>query len=311
MFWIRLGSVALKFHNHLQCLRAFLTAHRLGAPGDDALFGAGICAGSLGKQLDAMSLFEAAAIRGGPRRPLAALAAFLNSLRGGYWKNMKERRRQVLFSLWNQYLPAIISEFDVEMLWKNEYGSSKRYQRVNTSAGGGSNANYRFESISVWNLIQPHETLVMDFSPDLFLSISAIYAHSQFSLNPYFASTPFDRALWKKSQIVIAYVSSDFTAHATSHLLKGAFAYHDSSKYTVHCISLDLEKHPRASHSDEPWHELIRKNCNVSFISPSVSAREGATFVQELHVVVLINLNGWTAGHRNDIFQQRPAPLQV
>ena len=38
---------------------------------------------------------------------------------------------------------------------------------------------------------------------------------------------------------------------------------------------------------------------------------ELANFVYSKNIHILINLNGWTTGHRTDLFVVRPAPIQV
>lgn len=38
---------------------------------------------------------------------------------------------------------------------------------------------------------------------------------------------------------------------------------------------------------------------------------ELANFIHSQNIDILVNLNGWTAGHRQDSFALRPAPMQV
>ena len=69
--WMRLGSVGMNTQQPAAAFRSFLTAWRLGAPGGDAFFAAGICAGQLGRTLRAATFYAAAARYGGPRAALA------------------------------------------------------------------------------------------------------------------------------------------------------------------------------------------------------------------------------------------------
>jgi len=63
----------------------------------------------------------------------------------------------------------------------------------------------------------------------------------------------------------------------------------------------------------DSWYLLtlcIPQHCHLVSVGGG-DAREGAAVIRRQHVQVLIDLNGWTAGHRSDILHQRAAPIQA
>lgn len=46
-------------------------------------------------------------------------------------------------------------------------------------------------------------------------------------------------------------------------------------------------------------------------IPDGIGSYDLANFVFNKNIQILVNLNGWTFGHRTDLFSLRPAPLQV
>ena len=58
------------------------------------------------------------------------------------------------------------------------------------------------------------------------------------------------------------------------------------------------------------WRRRIEKGCDEFYQIPEgVSTRDLSSFVYSKNIHILFNLNGWTSGHRTDIFVLRPAPI--
>ncbi|CAO3683703.1 unnamed protein product [Rhizopus stolonifer] len=104
-------------------------------------------------------------------------------------------------------------------------------------------------------------------------------------------------------RLKIGYVSSDFNNHPLSHLMQSVFGFHNKSKYEVHCYATTPT-------DNSPYRQKIERE-SEKFID--VSAWPNEQVIQKIladGIHVLINLNGYTKGARNEIFAARPCPVQ-
>lgn len=105
-------------------------------------------------------------------------------------------------------------------------------------------------------------------------------------------------------RIHIAYVSSDLGNHPLSHLMQSVFGMHDQLKYKVTCYAL--------SPSDQSvWRRKIEQEVECFKDISALSHGDAARLIHHDGVHVLVNLNGYTKGARNEIFALRPAPIQA
>jgi len=103
----------------------------------------------------------------------------------------------------------------------------------------------------------------------------------------------------------IGYVSSDFGNHPTSHLMQSVPGMHDRTKVEIFCYALSADDSTtfRAKIMKEAEHfvDLSRLPCNG----------KAADRINEDGIHILINMNGYTKGARNELFALRPAPVQA
>jgi len=103
----------------------------------------------------------------------------------------------------------------------------------------------------------------------------------------------------------IGYVSSDFGNHPTSHLMQSIPGVHNKDKVEVFCYALspDDGTNFRKKVLGEVDHfvDLSGINCNGKV----------ADRINQDGIHVLLNMNGYTKGARNEIFALRPAPVQA
>ncbi len=125
----------------------------------------------------------------------------------------------------------------------------------------------------------------------------------------------------------VGYVSSDFCNHPTSHLMQSVPGFHCVQRVEVFCYSLspddntsfrrkiaeetehfvDLSKvctltpDTRLAMTDTHAHVLIQIPDNV----------QAADRINQDGIHILVNMNGYTKGARNEMFALRPAPIQV
>lgn len=108
----------------------------------------------------------------------------------------------------------------------------------------------------------------------------------------------------KDARLAIGYVSSDFKDHPLSHLMQSVFGMHDRSRFRVVCYAL-------LPPDDSVYAKKIASECE-SFVDVSrMSIEETVDQIGRDGIQVLVNLNGYTKGGRNEIFAARPAPISM
>ncbi|RCI06408.1 hypothetical protein CU098_011342 [Rhizopus stolonifer] len=105
------------------------------------------------------------------------------------------------------------------------------------------------------------------------------------------------------SRLKIGYVSSDFNNHPLSHLMQSVFGFHDKSKYDVHCYAT-------TSSDNSPYRQKIEREAEHFLDVSSWSNQQIVEKILKDGIHILVNLNGYTKGARNEIFAARPCPVQ-
>ncbi|XP_052793386.1 UDP-N-acetylglucosamine--peptide N-acetylglucosaminyltransferase 110 kDa subunit-like isoform X2 [Mya arenaria] len=103
----------------------------------------------------------------------------------------------------------------------------------------------------------------------------------------------------------IGYVSSDFGNHPTSHLMQSVPGLHDKDSVEIFCYSLSPDDgtsfRAKVSKESEHFLDLSQIPCNG----------KAADRISADGIHVLVNMNGYTKGARNELFALKPAPVQV
>lgn len=103
----------------------------------------------------------------------------------------------------------------------------------------------------------------------------------------------------------IGYVSSDFGNHPTSHLMQSIPGVHNRSEVEVFCYALSPDDgtnfRKKVSSEVDYFIDLSQIPCNG----------KAADRINRDGIHVLLNMNGYTKGARNEIFALRPAPIQA
>lgn len=108
----------------------------------------------------------------------------------------------------------------------------------------------------------------------------------------------------KREKIRLGYFSMDFKNHAVSFLTAELFEIHDRKRFEVIAFSFGLDT------KDEMRQRL--EGAFDKFIDVSdKSDKEIAEMAQLMEIDIAIDLAGFTAGFRADIFALRAAPIQV
>ncbi|KAJ5654663.1 hypothetical protein N7490_001666 [Penicillium lividum] len=102
----------------------------------------------------------------------------------------------------------------------------------------------------------------------------------------------------------VGYVSSDFNNHPLAHLMQSVFGLHNPNKVKAYCYA--------TTGSDKSVHrQQIEKEAPVFHDASIWSVDRLVQQIVDDGIHILINLNGYTRGARNEVFAARPAPIHM
>ncbi|EYC21018.1 hypothetical protein Y032_0020g185 [Ancylostoma ceylanicum] len=158
--------------------------------------------------------------------------------------------------------------------------------------------------------VHPHHSMLYPLTHQTRIAIAAKHAQLCTEKVAMLNHPPFnfpDRLSVRNgvSRLRIGYVSSDFGNHPTSHLMQSIPGMHDRSRIEVFCYALSANDgtnfRQKLMNEAEHFVDLSQITCNG----------KAADRINQDGIHILINMNGYTKGARNEIFALRPAPLQV
>ncbi|XP_016465675.2 putative UDP-N-acetylglucosamine--peptide N-acetylglucosaminyltransferase SEC [Nicotiana tabacum] len=165
--------------------------------------------------------------------------------------------------------------------------------------------------MSVIPSVQPFHAIAYPLDPVLALEISCKYAQhcsviaARFSLPPFSHPPPLPiKGGGRSGRLRVGYVSSDFGNHPLSHLMGSVFGMHDRENVEVFCYAL-------SPNDGTEWRLRIQSEAEHFIDVSSLTSDVIARMINEDQIQILINLNGYTKGARNEIFAMQPAPIQV
>eukprot|EP00850_Spirogloea_muscicola_P014424 SM000103S09516 [mRNA] locus=s103:488527:496923:+ [translate_table: standard] len=176
--------------------------------------------------------------------------------------------------------------------------------------------------IDVLPSVQPFHAIAYPIDPLTALGISCRYAEhcrvlaSRLSLPPYSLSPPASNL---PGRLHVGYVSSDFGNHPLSHLMGSVFGLHDrqrikASAFAARALASILVVvfcYALSSSDGSEWRQRIASEAEVFMDISSFSTDQIGERIYDDNIHILVNLNGYTKGARNDIFALRPAPIQI
>lgn len=105
-------------------------------------------------------------------------------------------------------------------------------------------------------------------------------------------------------QLHVGYVSSDFNNHPLAHLMQSVFGFHNKTHIKAFCYATTA--------GDGSVHrQQIEREAPRFYDASSWSIDRLVNQVVEDGIHILVNLNGYTRGARNEVFAARPAPIQM
>lgn len=101
----------------------------------------------------------------------------------------------------------------------------------------------------------------------------------------------------------IGYLSPDFRKHSVAYFLQGLLATHDRQQVEIYCYAANAtrdEMTDRLQALADEWR-------NIALLRDEQAARQ---IVQD-KIDILVDLAGYTGGHRLSVLARRPAPVQI
>jgi protein O-GlcNAc transferase len=148
--------------------------------------------------------------------------------------------------------------------------------------------------------VQPFHTFVYPLSLSDKLIISQKYAQQ---IQARAGANKFSHQVSLK-KLRLGYVSSDFCNHPLAHLMQSVFGLHNPDRFEVILFSLSPD-------DGSVYRRKIASEATIVDLSRETDDLKAAQIIHSHHIDILINLNGYTRGARNEIFAQQPAPVQV
>lgn len=107
----------------------------------------------------------------------------------------------------------------------------------------------------------------------------------------------------RAERLRIGYLSSDFRDHVISHLIAGVIEAHDKNKFEI--IACD-----NSPASEDDYRRRLEAAFERRLPLTGLSNERAAQLIAD-NVDVLVDLMGWTEGHRAPVLAVRPAPVQI
>lgn len=121
---------------------------------------------------------------------------------------------------------------------------------------------------------------------------------------PWLPSTVYPPPAPPSPCLRVGYVSSDFNNHPLAHLMQSVFGMHNPSRARAYCYA--------TTPSDRSIHRhQIEKEAPVFRDASNWPVDRLVNQIVEDGIHILINLNGYTRGARNEVFAARPAPIHM
>lgn len=153
--------------------------------------------------------------------------------------------------------------------------------------------------------VHPHHSMLYPLSHDFRKAIAARHANLCLEKIHVLHKPPFKFSRELVGRLKIGYISSDFGNHPTSHLMQSIPGLHDRSKVEVFCYALSPDDgttfRSKVCRESEHFIDLSSLPCNG----------KAADKIYQDGINILVNMNGYTKGARNEIFALKPAPIQV
>ncbi|CAH2212469.1 jg4423, partial [Pararge aegeria aegeria] len=153
--------------------------------------------------------------------------------------------------------------------------------------------------------VHPHHSVLYPLTNKSRKEIAARHANLYLERVRMFDRTLFQFPKKLSGRLRIGYVSSDFGNHPTSHLMQSIPGMHNRADVEVFCYALNPDDETAFRR------KIVRESEHFVDLSLVKCNNEASEIINRDKINILVNMNGYTKGSRNEIFALRPAPIQV
>ena len=150
--------------------------------------------------------------------------------------------------------------------------------------------------------ITPFTSILVTDDPKIQFLAAKNYCNEYMKIEKKFSSVHINK--YKNKKIKVAYLSSDFHNHATSHLMVDMLEKHNKDKFEYYCFSYGKNDNSEVS-------QRIRKTFDNFYLVNDKSDEEIASMIRDLEINITVDLKGHTKQNRLNIMSFRPSPIQV
>jgi len=155
--------------------------------------------------------------------------------------------------------------------------------------------------------VHPHHSMLYPLTHEQRKAIAGKHAALCLEKISVLHKRPYDfsHLLGKGGKLRIGYLSSDFGNHPTSHLMQSIPGVHDRSRVEIYCYALSPD-------DGTAFRSKIASECDVFVDLSGIPCNgDAADKIYSDAIHILVNMNGYTKGARNEIFALKPAPIQA
>ncbi|KAK6000299.1 hypothetical protein QM012_003931 [Aureobasidium pullulans] len=105
-------------------------------------------------------------------------------------------------------------------------------------------------------------------------------------------------------QLKVGYISSDFNNHPLAHLMQSVFGLHEPQRIEAFCYATTAS-------DNSPYRRKIEEESPNFHNASNWTTERLVNQIVSDGIHILVNLNGYTRGARNEVFAARPAPIQM
>jgi protein O-GlcNAc transferase len=149
-------------------------------------------------------------------------------------------------------------------------------------------------------VIQPFALLSVSDSESEHARCAEIHARAEFPAQPAF----WRGERYAHEKIRVAYLSADFSAHATAHLMAGVFEHHDKSRFETVALSFGRD-------DGSGMRARLIAAFDRFIDAANLTDAEAAGLLKENEIDIAVDLKGYTSEARPGILAHRAAPVQV
>ena len=163
--------------------------------------------------------------------------------------------------------------------------------------------------------MQPYHISYLDFTAEMMRDTAIVFALREAAaaegdilppLLPSQVEPQFDSDGNRIRKLRIGYVSSDLHNHPVGRNVLGLMIAHNKAKFDIYCFSTKYIEGDSVT-------KMIKNHATLVDLSQSTLSHTAVAKMirEEYKIDVLVDLNGWTAGRRLQIFSANPVPVQM